>query len=170
MYTDGACLFTDSKELSIGCCGYLHNDILFVDKITINTKSSEMEFKAVFLALNMVKRDTIIYTDCHQVIHVLTMQHAKINSHLQAKTKNLYMELIKQFKIEIQWVKSHSNCVENNLVDSAIEQQMIKHIAKLPKHLKEQIHLIAWNKYQIKGAFESFSEDFFEELFAVCKV
>ena len=47
---------------------------------------------------------------------------------------------------------------------------MIKHIAKLPKHLKEQIYLIAWNKYQIKGTFESFSEEFFHELFAVCKV
>ena len=86
IYTDGACLFTDSKELSIGCCGYLHNTNLIIDKITMNTKSSEMEFKAVFLALNMVRNDTIIYTDCHQVIHALTMQHAKINSPIQAKT------------------------------------------------------------------------------------
>jgi ribonuclease HI len=170
IYTDGACLFTGREELSIGCCGYLHNKKLFVDRITINTKSSEMEFKAVFLALQKVKTDTKIYTDCHQVIHALTMQHAKIHSPLQAQTKNLFLEVNKKFELQLQWVKSHADSEGNNTVDQAIEKQMLQHLRRSPKSLREQIYQRAWDKYQIKGAFESFSKEFFVELFEVCKV
>jgi ribonuclease HI len=175
IYTDGACLLNNTDDLAIGLCGMWDEfrDVFVIDRnLNFGTTAYNMELKAIRLALEYIEVDCVIYCDSMQVIANLTKvknRNKKPKSKEEIQTKKLFELKKRNCKIEIQWVKSHSDNVGNNTIDQKLEQEIAKLIQELPTKKCDQIINIVKERYNRKGCFESFSKEFFDELLKLQK-
>lgn len=170
IYTDGACLLNTRGDLAIGLCGFYDQtqDIFGIDKaLSISSNAYEMELKAVYLALNHITTNAIIFCDSMQVIDTLKLKNKKLNHHLEFSTRMLFDVKKESYDIDIQWVKSHSQSTGNNIIDQKLEQEMINLINKMNSNIRDIITQRAMERYKFKGCFENFSQDFFDKLFYI---
>jgi ribonuclease HI len=167
IYTDGACLLNTRGDLAIGLCGYYESDqeIFVVDsQLSFDTTSYMMELKAVQIALENIKTDAVIFCDSMQVIDNVTTKGKKPKTEIERQIRRLFELKNKTYDIQIQWVKSHSDNAGNNTIDQKLEQEIVRLIhAMEPKYCDMIVDRVR-TRYEFKGAFESFSVEFFEEL------
>jgi ribonuclease HI len=167
IYTDGACLLNTQGDLAIGLCGFYNADLeIFVidDQLSFGTTSYIMELKALQMALEHVQADAIIYCDSMQVIDNITTKGKKPKTPIERQVRRLFEHKNKSFNITIQWVKSHSDNVGNNAIDQKLEQEMVLLIQAMVPKYRDLIVDRVRTRYEAKGAFESFSVEFFEQL------
>jgi ribonuclease HI len=167
IYTDGACLLNTQGDLAIGLCGFYNSDkgvFQIDDQLSFDTTSYIMELKALKIALDHITTDAIIFCDSMQVIDNITTKGKNPNTEFERQIRRLFELKNKTYSITIQWVKSHSDNFGNNTIDLKLEQELVRLIhAMEPKHLDLIIDRVQ-TRYQAKGAFESFSVEFFESL------
>jgi ribonuclease HI len=164
IYTDGACLLNYSGGLAIGLCGFYDENAQMVRtdaNLTAPTTAYEMELKAIRMALEYIRADTIIYTDSMQAKDNLTTKNKRPKYRHEIKLRQFFEQKNKEYKIEIQWVKSHSDNAGNNLIDQKLEQEMARLIKQLPDVERCEVIDIVRERYERKGVFESFSKEFF---------
>jgi ribonuclease HI len=167
IYTDGACLLNTRGDLAIGMCGFYNQtkQVFVIDEqLSFDTNSYIMELKAVYLALQYIKCDTIIFCDSMQVIDNITTKGKKPKTEIEQQIRKLFELKNKVHNIQIQWVKSHGDCVGNNLIDQKLEQEMVVLIGNLKPAYFDMITDRVRFIYETKGCFESFSQEFFEKL------
>jgi ribonuclease HI len=167
IYTDGACLLNTRGDLAIGLCGFYDQtrEVFAIDnELSFDTNSYIMELKAVYLALEYIKSDTIIFCDSMQVIDNIATKGKKPKAEIEQQVRKLFESKNKVHNIQIQWVKSHGDCVGNNLIDQKLEQEMVVLIGKMKSEYSNLIVEKVRARYKLKGAFESFSQEFFTSL------
>ena len=149
IYTDGSCITSNKKNLtgSGGWCNYIifstvmntHNIISYgAEK---NTTNNRMELIAVLESLDWIKKDLLngikitIYSDSKYVVNGANewmYKWYKDNFYISNNKKRINYDLweklytlIHNFKeyITFQWVKAHSTCEYNNLVDNIARNQ-----------------------------------------------
>lgn len=123
-----------------------------------------MELKAVSLALHQIKNDTIIFCDSMQVIDNITTKGKKPKTEIEQRIRKLFESKNKIYSVQIQWVKSHGECEGNNLIDQKLEQEMVRLIGEMKPEYYNLIVEKVRVRYELKGAFESFSVEFFRLL------
>jgi hypothetical protein len=99
-----------------------------------------------------------------QVIDNITTKGKNPNTELERQIRRLFELKNKTYNITIQWVKSHSDNVGNNTIDLKLEQEMVRLIHAMESKYRDLILDRVQTRYQAKGAFESFSVEFFESL------
>jgi ribonuclease HI len=169
IYTDGACLLNYRGGHCIGLCGFWDENLgIFVidSDLSFGTTAYAMELQAIRMALEYIHADSIIFTDCMQLIENVVMHNNRPKSHDELETKALFELKNKKYNIQIQWVKSHSDNVGNNTIDQKLELGIVKLIHELPNSERYTIVDIIKQRYDRKGCFESFSIEFFVGLLA----
>ena len=167
IYTDGACLLNNRGDLAIGLCGFYNqtfNTFIIDPQLSFDTTSYIMELKALALALEYIKTDAVIYCDSMQVIDNITTKGKKPKTEIERQIRRLFELKNKVHNITIEWVKSHSSNIGNNIIDNRLEQEMVKLIHAMQPKYRNMIIDRVQTRYESKGAFESFSVDFFEQL------
>jgi ribonuclease HI len=170
IYTDGACLLNTRGDLAIGLCGFYdqNNQIFVIDEqLSFDTTSYIMELKALSLALKYIKNNAIIFCDSMQVIDNIATKGKKPKTEIEKQVRRLFELKNKTNNITVEWVKSHSECVGNNLIDQKLEQEMIVLISKMKPQYCNLIVEKVRARYKLKGAFESFSGEFFRKLLKI---
>jgi ribonuclease HI len=167
IYTDGACLLNTQGDLAIGLCGfYDQTQVLFVidDQLSFGTTSYIMELKALQMALEHVTTDTIIFCDSMQVIDNITTKGKNPNTEFERQIRRLFEYKNKTHNITMQWVKSHSDNEGNNTIDQKLELEMVRLIQVMEPKYRDLIVDKVQKRYEVKGAFENFSVEFFQQL------
>lgn len=167
IYTDGACLLNTQGDLAIGLCGFYDqtNGVFVIDKqLSFDTTSYIMELKALQLALENIKSDAVIFCDSMQVIDNITTKGKKPGTEIERQIRRFFEYKNKTHNITMKWVKSHSDSVGNNTIDQRLEQEMVRLIHDMQPKYRDLIVGRIQTRYEAKGAFESFSVEFFEEL------
>jgi ribonuclease HI len=170
IYTDGACLLNTQGDLAIGLYGFYNSDMeIFVidDQLSFGTTSYIMELKALQMALEHITTDAIIFCDSMQVIDNITTKGKNPNTEFESQIRRLFELKNKTYNITIQWVKSHSDNVGNNTIDQKLEREMVRLIHTMEPKYRNLILDRVQIRYQDKGAFESFSTEFFEALIKI---
>jgi ribonuclease HI len=170
IYTDGACLLNTQGDLAIGLYGfYDQTQELFVidDQLSFGTTSYIMELKALQMALEHITTDAIIFCDSMQVIDNITTKGKNPNTEFERQIRQLFELKNKTYNITMQWVKSHSDNEGNNTIDQKLEQEMILLIQAMEPKYRDLILDRVQTRYQAKGAFESFSVEFFTSLIQI---
>jgi hypothetical protein len=98
------------------------------------------------------------------VIDNITTKGKKPKTIIEKEIRKLFDLKNKSYNIQIQWVKSHSGCVGNNFIDQKLELEMDKLIGLMKPEYRDLIVDRVQERYQIKGVFESFSQEFFKAL------
>ena len=129
IFTDGSCLKNPGPG---GWCAILryngHEKIISgAEKLTTNNR---MELKAVIEALKLLKEPCKVklYSDSRYVLDSLSKW---IFNWIKKDFKNVknvdlwkeYLELSKNHKIEIEWVKGHNGHTENELCDKIAREE-----------------------------------------------
>jgi ribonuclease HI len=167
IYTDGACLLNTQGDLAIGLCGYYEtNQEIFVidNKLIFDTTSYAMELKAIQLALQNIKSVVIIFCDSMQAIDNITTKGKIPKTEIEKQIRTLFELKNKSYNVQMQWVKSHSDNAGNNTIDQKLEQEIVRLIQLLPSKNRDIIIERVRARYELKGAFESFSDEFFVSL------
>jgi ribonuclease HI len=167
IYTDGACLLNYTGGLAIGLCGFYDADqemFRVAKDLTMPTTAYIMELRAIRMALEYIKTDTIIFTDSMQALDNISTKNKKVKTEYERSVRKIFELKNKVYNIDIQWVKSHSDSSGNNLIDQKLEQEMVRLIHELPIRKRNEIIDIVQERYDRRGAFESFSVEFFERL------
>jgi ribonuclease HI len=170
IYTDGACLLNTQGDLAIGLCGfYDSNQEIFVidDQLSFGTTSYIMELKALQIALEHIQADAIIYCDSMQVIDNITTKRKNPNTEFERQIRQLFEYKNKTHNITMQWVKSHGDNAGNNAIDQKLEREIVRLIHAMQPKYRDLIIDRVQTRYQAKGAFESFSVEFFETLIKI---
>ena len=140
IYTDGSCL---GNPWPWGWCWLLifeDNGKILKRKVISwwekSTTNNQMELTALIKALEELKNNNypvVIYTDSKYVLDWITKwvknwkkNNRKTSQKEDVKNKDLWQKLdnlIKNFDVEINWVKAHANDELNNYVDKIARQQ-----------------------------------------------
>jgi ribonuclease HI len=167
IFTDGACLLNTKGDLAIGLCGFYNSDseTFVVDQgLSMNSNAYQMELKGVYLALQNINCDTVIFCDSLQVIDTLKLKAKKLTHHLEFLTRMQFELIREKYDVDIRWIKGHGESAGNNTIDQKLEQEMVKLIGQLQPNLQKIIVQKVKERYEHKGCFENFSQDFFDEL------
>jgi ribonuclease HI len=167
IYTDGACLLNTRGDLAIGLCGFYNQtlEIFVIDsQLSFDTTSYIMELKAFQMALENIKTDTIIFCDSMQVIDNITTKGKTPKTEVERQIRKLFELKNKVYNIQIHWVKSHSDNLGNNAIDQKLEQEIVRLIHDMQPKYRDMIVDRVRTRYELIGAFESFSVEFFEAL------
>lgn len=166
IYTDGACLLNSRGDLAIGLCGYFDdtNQIFVIDdQLSFGSNSYIMELKALYLALQNIKSDAIIFCDSMQVIDNIT-KGRQPKTAIERQVRKLFESQNQSFNIQMQWVKSHCDNIGNNTIDQRLEQEMVRLILEMQPNYRDMIVQKVQTRYEQKGMFENFSQEFFDSL------
>lgn len=112
IYTDMSC---DDNSIGIAAVAFRNNR--FIGQITSNHTGNKSavrnEASAIMLGFKKFhksKNKTIIYTDCKNLVDMLSGKKS-------FKHKNIFMKYIKCGELEIKWIKGHDKSQENILAD-----------------------------------------------------
>ncbi len=138
IYTDGACSGNPGPGGWAALLRYKDQEKLISGYVS-HTTNNRMEMTAVIESLSLLKKPTtiVLTTDSKYVMDGITtwIKNWKKKGLLEkedSKLKNIDLwkkldALCAQHKIKWQWVKGHDGHVENEIVDAAARQEILKH-------------------------------------------